>query len=372
MLTALPVAAGPVRVAFFNTDLSRRDPGLLVHALLKPESGQVDQVVAIIQQVRPDILVLGGIDYDHGGVAIGLLRQKLNQAGNPIDYPYWFSAPVNAGEPSGLDLNADLQLATPRDAWGFGYFPGQDGMAILSRYPIDLAGSHTFQNLIWAEMGGAVLPAWPDGSPFPDAATSAAMRLSSAAHWDVQINLPDGPIRVLTAHPTPHVFDGEENLNGRRNHDEIMWFERYLSRQPFTDDAGRKAVFSGGPFVIAADLNADPSDRSNHLNGIATLLDSPYLTDPMPRSNGGPQAAALTDPGRPVIGNPATDTVDWPEGPGQPGNMRVDYVLPASSLIVNDSGVFWPDSNDPLHHLIDPQEDGASRHRLVWVDLSFQ
>jgi len=44
--------------------------------------------------------------------------------------------------------------------------------------------------------------------------------------------------------------------------------------------------------------------------------------------------------------------------------MRVDYVLPARTLSVLGSGVFWPAEGSAEHAWID-----ASDHRLVWVDL---
>src|SRR3546814_15576309 len=49
------------------------------------------------------------------------------------DLPHRFTAPPNTGVPSGHDLDGDGRTMGPRDALGYGRFPGQYGMAILSR-----------------------------------------------------------------------------------------------------------------------------------------------------------------------------------------------------------------------------------------------
>ena len=76
-------------------------------------------------------------------------------------------------------------LDGPGDAHGFGAFPGQYGLAILSRHPIVTAEVRTFRTLRWSAMPGALRP---DGF-YADAVWSS-LRLSSKTHCDV-------PIRVL-------------------------------------------------------------------------------------------------------------------------------------------------------------------------------
>ena len=65
-------------------------------------------------------------------------------------------------------------------------------------------------------------------------------------------------------------------------------------------------------------------------------------------------------------GDPALDTVDWPDHAGRPGNLRVDYVLPSKRLTVTGSGVLWPLPETSLGRDV----MRASRHRLVWVDIA--
>ncbi len=48
-------------------------------------------------------------------------------------------------------------------------------------------------------------------------------------------------LHLLASHPTPPAFDGPEDRNGRRNHDEIRFWNDYLDRAEIgyiRDDAG--------------------------------------------------------------------------------------------------------------------------------------
>lgn len=68
------------------------------------------------------------------------------------------------------------------------------------------------------------------------------------------------------------------------------------------------------------------------------------------------------------MGDPAHDTADFNDNP-EPGNLRVDYVLPSRSLPVRDAGVFWPTSDDPHFDLVGTFPFPTSDHRLVWTDV---
>ena len=164
----------------------------------------------------------------------------------------------NTGVPSGQDLNGDGRTGGPADAFGFGTFRGQFAMALVSRFPIDKANAQNFTDLLWKDFEGGDKPTNPDGSVFPSKAAMDIMRLSSKGHWDVPISLPDGRVlRVLASHPTPPVFDGPEDRNGKRNRDEILFWNNYLKIE---DNVKNER------FVIVGDLNADPFDGDgNHL-----------------------------------------------------------------------------------------------------------
>ncbi len=324
---------------------------------------QIAAVISVIQKVRPDIILINEIDYDADGVALGLFVDALGKGGAPIDYPHTFLAPTNTGEPSGVDLTGDGRRNGPGDAYGYGRFPGQYGMALLSRYPIDQAASSTFQNLLWRDFPDAILPIKEDGSPFPSVQAHATARLSSKSHWDVLIETPEGQLRIFASHPTPPVFDGPEDFNGKRNHDEIRFWEEYLQGTPLSSDNGLR-VYDGTPFVILGDLNADPKDGDGRVEALASLLAHPLVHDPSPRSLGA-VAAGEAQGGANTLhnGDPALDTADWNDERG-PGNLRVDYALPSQSFRVTDAGVYWPAPGDTDYALLE-----ASDHRLVWVDV---
>src|SRR2546430_1237691 len=56
-----------------------------------------------------------------------------------------------------------------------------------------------------------------------------ALRLSSKSHWDVPVRTGRGEtVHLLAAHPTPPGFDGPEQRNVLRNHDEIRFWADYV------------------------------------------------------------------------------------------------------------------------------------------------
>jgi hypothetical protein len=365
LLIAGPSAAGAgtLRIATYDVGLSRDGPGLLLAELEGEPEPQTLAVAEVIRAARPDVLLLTGFDHDLRGRALDAFRALLRTGPDGIHYPEAFAAPGNTGRPSGLDLDDDGRLMGPGDALGWGRFPGDGGMALLSRLPIDAAAARSFAMLRWADVPGALLPVRADGSPYPDAARRAGLRLSSRAHWDVPVVLPDGGrLHVLASNPTPPLFDGPEAFNARRNHDEIGFWRAYLAGTPFEDDTGRRGGAPEAPLVVLGNLNLDPADGAGMRAAIAGLLADPRLSDPAPSSAGG---AAAAGPGH--RGDPELDTADWREE-GGPGNLRVDYVLPSVELEVTGSGVFWPAPGTPLAKAA----AAASAHRLVWVDLALR
>jgi hypothetical protein len=327
-----------LRFATWNAGLSRDGPGLLLRDILEGEA-EVLAVAEVIAAVAPDVILLTAFDYDLDGHALAAFARRVEVAG--VAYPYRFAFAPNAGMATGLDLDGDGRTGRPRDAQGYGEFAGEAGMAILSRLPVDVETSRNFSAFLWADLPGAILPQ----------GTVAEQRLSSVGHWDVALTLPDGrPVRLLAWYATPPVFDGPEDRNGRRNHDEAAFWLRYLDGAlPWTPEAA--------PFVLMGDANLDPVDGDGRAEALLALLEHPRLIDPLPRSGGG-VAAAARDGGVNAgqRGDAGLDTADWPDGPGEPGNLRVDYVLPSAEWRVVGAGVWWPD-------------DAPVRHRLVWVDV---
>lgn len=374
MMSAGWAAAETLRIATFNASLSRKGPGLLIRDLEKGKDRQIAAVLNIIATVKPDILLINELDHDRDGIALRLLNDALRAKGH--GFAHHFSDLSNTGMPSGVDLNGDGEIGGPTDAFGFGTFRGQYGMALLSRFPIDTAALRSFRKLRWVDAPEATLPGTP-AQPHYSKAASAVFRLSSKSHWDIPVTLPDQRrLHILASHPTPPVFDGPEDANGLRNRDEILLWARYLDGAALTDDAGRVEAFAGHHFAILGDLNADPFDGDGRHDGIAQLLAHPLLQDPKPASNGAVEAAR-TQGGSNARhrGPPDHDTADWRDDKGGPGNLRVDYVLPSKSLKVMGAGVFWPATDEDGHKLIRSSRSDkpvSSDHRLVWVDIALE
>lgn len=369
-----------VRFATFNASLNRNSAGQLVTDLSTPNNLQAKTVAEIIQRTRPDVLLINEFDFVKNGVAAQLFQESylsVSQNGaDPIDYDYVFVAPSNTGVPSGLDLDNNGSIGGPNDAFGFGFFPGQFGMAVYSRYPIDYDEIRTFQFFLWKDMPGALLPD-DSNTPAPGDWYSPeeldVFRLSSKSHWDISINIDGEDIHFLVSHPTPPVFDGLEDRNGTRNHDEIRFWADYIrrhrSRYIYDDSGEYGGLEPGARFVIAGDQNADPLDGDSIPGAIQQLLDHPRVnTRGTPISEGGPEQAALQGGANLThLSNPALDTADFTDT--APGNLRADYVLPSKHLRIVDAAVFWPTTDDPLFNLVGVFPFPSSDHRLVWIKV---
>lgn len=365
-----------VRIATFNSSLNRATQGELLRDLSTPDAPQPRAVAEIIQRVRPDILLLQEFDYDAAGASLAAFRsnylERPQNGAAPLRFEYSFFAESNTGQPSGFDLNNDGKVEGGQDALGFGDFPGQYAMVLLSRFPIDTKNARTFRKLLWKDMPGALLP--------DDAATSAVadwyspeelavLPLSSKSHWDVPVRIGRLTLHVLASHPTPPAFDGPEDRNGLRNHDEIRLWTDYLSagrgkRTYISDDRGRRGGFSGQAFVIMGDLNSDPVDGASLHGAIAALITHPRVNGSFTPSSAGAEQASAAQRGANLDhqGEARFDTADFSDRVA--GNLRVDYLLPSRGLIVCRGGVYWPPASDG------DRTPAASDHRLVWIDVT--
>ena len=363
-------AATPMRIATFNTSMFSETSGGLI-AKLESGSQEARKIAAVIQYQRPDLILLNEFDFDDAGRAADLFQQKYLEVGQfgqlSIHYPYRYLAPVNTGVPSGLDIDLNGIIGgtgrdAGNDAWGYGLHPGQYGMLVLSKYPIDVAKARSFQHLLWKDLPNASAPRDPKtGLAWYPPGTWTKLRLSSKSHWDLPVNTPLGRIHFLVSHPTPPVFDGPEDRNGARNHDEIRFWSEYLDtgeKAWLCDDQGHCGGLPGDAhFVIAGDLNSDPIDGDSRHQAIVDLLEQPrMLRLSAPRSEG---AALDLQKGRNLLGSPAEHTASF--------RLRVDYVLPSSDLPVVGNGVFWPAPGQPGSEWLD-----ATDHRMVWVVLGKQ
>jgi endonuclease/exonuclease/phosphatase family metal-dependent hydrolase len=361
-----------LRIATFNVAMGLDEPGELAAALASGSDARLQQVAEILQRVRPDIVLLNEFDYDPGVDAADLLNDNYLAHGRrghePIRYPHHFRSAVNTGVASGLDLDGDGQVGGPGDAWGFGRFPGQYGMLLLSRLPLRPEQARTFTTFPWSELPGARRPALPDGRPFHGDASWGQMRLSSKSHWDVPVDIGGADLHLLAHHPTPPVFDGPEDRNGRRNFDEIRFWRIYTDPAGadfVQDDQGRRGgIAADTAFVVLGDFNADPADGDTLPGAIAQLLDAAWIDARCEPRSAGAVEAAVSQGGinAQQSGDPALDTADFNDR--YTGNLRLDYVLPSTGLQVLGCGVFWPAASEDGHDLAT-----VSDHRLVWLDI---
>ncbi len=372
-----PAATAQLRLATYNTSLYSDDAGGLIREL-EGDSPHARKIAAVLQRIRPDLVLLNEFDFDDAHRAADLFQQRYLEApqaggGDALRYPYRYLAPVNTGVPSGLDLDNNGTVGGQgrergNDAWGYGLHPGQYGMLVLSRYPIDTTAVRSFQLLKWSAMPGAIRPLDPDtGKPFWNDAVWSQLRLSSKSHWDVPVRTPLGTVHVLASHPTPPVFDGREKRNAARNHDELRLWKEYLDGGDapwLCDDQGRcGGLAADARFVIVGDLNNDPVDGDGRHDAILELLEHPrVLRYPTPSSVGGEQTSlAYAEKGIVRRGAPQHATGDF--GP-RSGTLRLDYVLPSTGFSHLGSGVFWPAEGSTDAKIAD-----GSDHHLVWVDV---
>ncbi|MEA5583318.1 phytase [Nodularia harveyana UHCC-0300] len=371
-----------VRFSQFNASLNRNSEGQLLTDLSTPDNSQAQAVAEIIQRANPDVLLINEFDYLGSDPlqAVELFQQNYlsvsQNQGTPVNYPYVYIAPSNTGVDSGFDLDNNGTIGGGNDAFGFGNFPGQFGMLLLSKYPIDTANVRTFQEFLWKDMPNSLLPTIStpgSGTPWYSPAEQEVLRLSSKSHWDVPILINGETVHVLVSHPTPPVFDGDEDRNGKRNHDEIRFWSDYVTPEKgnyiYDDQGNIGGLSAGSSFVIMGDQNADPFDGDSFDNAILQLLQNPQInTNSIPSSPGGAEQAALQgNVNDNHNGNPYFDTADFADG--NSGNLRTDYVLPSSDLQITNSAVFWPTENDPNFAPVGTFPFPSSDHRLVFADV---
>jgi endonuclease/exonuclease/phosphatase family metal-dependent hydrolase len=332
---------------------------------LKQNTQQIKNIAEIIQRVNPEVVLLNEfdrVDDSHDNIKY-FIDKYLNHGQNSqasTDFPYFYQGSVNTGVKVNGDVNNDGKLNQhPSDTHGFGYFEGHYGMVLLSKYPINAKDIRTFQKFKWSDMPNALKPKDPTTKkPWFNDKVWNQLRLSSKSHWDIPVNVDGKTIQILASHPTPPVFDGPENRNGKRNHDEIRFWLDYINGDQahyiYDDNGNKGGLPTHQAFVILGDQNASSVEGDAINSGIEELLTSEKLQDPMPTSKGGELHRADNV-------NAKFHTAYW--------GMRADYVLPSSNnFTIKGSGVFWPQKSEKTYRLIKDRQ-ASSDHRMVWVDL---
>ncbi len=299
---------------------------MLVRDLDRFEDPALVATIQRIVRLKPDLLALQSVDYDHNRVALRLLQQRLEEQGHAM--PHAFAGPPNIGVATGFDLNRDGQMDMAADRQGYGFFTGEGGISLLSRYPIDEPGVQDFTRHLWKD---EPTPGLPEG--YYSDAELGVLRLHNVGAWSVPLILPSGPLTVLITQLSPPVFDGPEDRNGLRNAAQLRSLANWADAQT-------------GPFAIMGGLNNDPRDGEGLKPPLMALLGHPKLQDAKPRTE------ART-------GLDARDTADWGR---DIGSLRVDYILPSAGLRVVGAGVDWRGA----------ATDGDTPHKPVWVDILWQ
>jgi len=360
--------------------------------LRRTDHPRLTRAAARIQTLAPDVLLVNEMAYDQPGApgyeagdSEGQNARRFVE--NYVSIPQedtleglsyrTVMLPVNTGVPSGHDLNNDGRTVTNlppvpgppedggvpeqtpegraygNDAWGFGVFPGQYGMALLVRRDLTVLRDsiRTFRLFPWSQMPGAAEPVdSTTGEPWYGPEAWQNMRLSSKSHWDIPLRTPDGEVvHVLASHPTPPAFDGVAQRNARRNHDEIRFWVDYLNRAAYVEDDSSRGggLHAGASFVVMGDLNADPADQGPFRQAIRELV-------------GHDRVRAAVEPTASPEGRAAFPDLD-PDDTARWGS-RVDYVLPSTTLAVETSGVWRPVPRDTSALPV-------SDHFPVWMDL---
>jgi len=369
----MPQDKNTIRIALFNIfelsteKLMQHDPlGMGAHP-------QLLAAAEIIQKVQPDILIINELDQDYTHpekLDLNALRFQefyFDRGADALNFKYIFTATCNTGILSGFDLDKNGTIATDADinsavyagdCFGWGKYPGQYSMAVYSRFPIKTDQLRSFQKFLWKDLPGHHIP-----TDYYSPAEIEHLRLSSKSHWDLPVIINGQTLHLLLSHPTPPVFDGAEDRNGRRNFDELkLWWEYLNPYSSLTDDQGRTGGLPNTErFIIAGDLNASAFSPSAYdgLTAIRQLLEHPRVQDSGPwLSSVG--AAENRTTGAPEFIERAT--ASW----GQDERQRIDYILPDRSIQIIDGAVFWPaDSEDHTAELA----RRASDHHLLWLDF---
>jgi hypothetical protein len=353
-----------LRVATYDANLTRNAPGQLFEELSAPGVEDATQVARVIQTVRPDVLVLTGIDVDAGeNIAKAFNTNYLAVGGDDhtgITYPYHYTAASNAGVDSGADMNRNGTIGDPGDALGYGNFPGEQSMIVYSQYPLDADSVRDFTSMPWNAM--------PDNS-IPSDVTDLErdiLPLASVSHWDIPVNVDNETIHVLA---TSTADASESSYGTARNHDQIRFWQDYIDPETdyIRDHRGNQGPLpSDAAFVLAGSLKADPTGNGPaDPTAITSLLESDQIIDPEPARK--VTARTLSRGILPDTADTLQHTAPTPADNDE--TYRADYVLLSSDLNVADSGVLAADSQDADNGLFGLDHE-THDHRIVWADIA--
>lgn len=246
-----------LRVATVHSSLSRSAEGELLTELSSPGSTEAETLAARVQTLRPEVLLVTGIDVDAPEAVAEALNTNYLAPGQGgrlgMHYPYVYAAPVNTGVDTGADLNDDGMVGGPEDAFTRGDFPGQSGMILYSVHPIQQDGVRTFQRFLWSSLPQNTMPRQDY-----TALEAATLRLSSTSHWDVPVTADGRTVHLLVSGATgsPDTSPGAE----ARSADELRFWEDYVAGADYpVDDDGRTGGLAPGSEHVVLETAGAPS-----------------------------------------------------------------------------------------------------------------
>lgn len=342
-----------------------------------PGDEQAAAAARVVQEVRPDVLVLNELannlqeatvrdvptDQTNARAFVeNYLSVPQRRRLRGVEYPYIHVPKSNTGVFSGMDLDnngfIDSTYGDPtyaNDCYGFGLYPGQYAFAILSRYPIQSDAIRSFRTFRWEDMPDSLIVRDPSAKMYLTEYEADRFRLSSKTHVDVPLSIGGETVHALAAHPTPPVFDGEANFNGRRCHDEVRLLADYVAGAEYIyDDSGtRGGLAPDASYVLMGDMNAAPiSEESLDAADEFFIENEDFNTRRFPTSPGGAQQKGERS---------QYWTAEF--------ELQVDYVLPSPDLGLRRSAVVWPSRHANKRGLTDAVYT-ASDHRLVRADIA--
>ena len=336
--------------------------------------------------VEPDILVLNEIDHDYEqairvsistpgafGTSISPQETKTSICRTALRWPTtpaFFQGSISMATATSPDDDRGTR-DHGNDSLGYGTYPGEYSMAVLSRFPMLEDESRTFQKLLWKDLPGHHIP------------PGLLLGGGSAKRSDCRASLTGIYRSTLMAGLCISSFSSDAaglrrrgRQERRRNFDEIKLWVEYLELETnLTDDQGVGGGYrSSDPFVIVGDLNAAPlvegrraRDRfaSRSMTGRRQSINCSSIR--AFRTAG----RSLTSRGASITGRRRRISQDLRGSSERSTSVfgqgaRIDYILPSKNLEIA-GGVFWPSPDE------DPEgaswADDASDHRLVWLDI---
>ena len=345
----------------------------------EPGDSQAEAAARVVQEADPDVLVVNELANNIQEATVddavpteqtnieAFVDNYLSEPQGPrldgIDYAYTLQPESNTGllPDTDYDFNKDgASGERPGDAFGFGLYPGQYAFGIASKIPFDEDAIRSFQEFLWADMPGNLIPLADDdgvdtgeGNIYLTEDELEAFRLPSKTHIDVPFDVDGEVVHGLFSHPTPTGFDAENNFNGRWNHDENRFWADYVAGADYIydDDGTDGGLDEDASYVLLGDMNAGPGDEPLDPARKFFIENDDFNSRSRPTSPGGAQR-----------GNPYA-TAEFG------GGATVDWVLPSPDLSLRSSSVVWPSSNANKRGLSDAADE-ASDHRLVWADIA--